>query len=244
MLPADHRTDNKQPVALTREQVEQLAAHFDDGDEAEPVYGLMIRFMAYTGLRAGEVSGLHIGDLDLLRKRLYVRRTRTKVRGGWEVSTTKTGKERVVKLSSRMCEGLAAYLAMHPHKDDRDHTLWPGRTNGGQERFKHAPGALDWTKPWDRDALYKRQFRPALAATGLPMIRLHDLRHTAASLMLMSGIDRYKVAKTLGHSVAVLENIYAHWIDEDDNLMDALDAPRSATVQPAGLSTAERLAGA
>ena len=99
----------------------------------------MIRFMAATGMRAGEVSGLHIGDLDLLRKRLYVRRTRTKVKGGWEVSTTKTGKERLVKLSSRMCQDLAAYLATHPYKDDRDHTLWPGRTNGGQERFKHAP---------------------------------------------------------------------------------------------------------
>ena len=65
------------------------------------------------------------------------------------------------------------------------------------------------------------------------MIRLHDLRHTAASRMLMGGIDRFTVAKMLGHSPQVLDTIYAHWLDEDDNLMDRLrpaTRPASATV--------------
>ncbi len=220
-LPADHRTDRPAPATLNPQQVAALAEHLD---ATEP-YGLMIRFMAYTGLRAGEVSGLHIGDLDLLRRRLYVRRSRIKIKGGWEVTTPKNGKERIVKMPQWLCDRLAAYLAQHPHRADRDHPLWPGRTNGGQARFEHAPGSLDWGKPWDRDAFYKRQFRPALEACGLPPMRLHDLRHTAASLMLTAGIDRFEVAKALGHSMQVLETIYAHLIDDGTNVMDRMPEP-------------------
>jgi len=88
-------------------------------------------------------------------------------------------------------------------------------------------GALDYGKPWERDAFYKRQFKPALAAAGLPpTVRLHDLRHTAGSLMLRAGIEPYRVAEYLGHSLDVLLKIYAHVLEADREAdMDRLARP-------------------
>jgi integrase len=52
-----------------------------------------------------------------------------------------------------------------------------------------------------------------LAKTGLPVIRFHDLRHTAASLMLLAGVPVAEVSRMLGHSSPhIMYKIYAHSI--------------------------------
>ena len=54
-------------------------------------------------------------------------RTRTKVKGGWEVHTPKSGKGRRTPLPRALADDLRAYLAQHPHADDLEAPLWPGR---------------------------------------------------------------------------------------------------------------------
>ena len=73
----------------------------------------------------------------------------------------------------------------------------------------------------------RRAFRKLLAVSGLPKIRFHDLRHTAASLMLNHGIPALIVSKRLGHSKASITlDVYGHLIpskqEEAAQLMDDL----------------------
>ena len=58
-------------------------------------------------------------------------------------------------------------------------------------------------------------FRQALAKAELPAVRFHNLRHTAATLMLAEGVPLVTVSKVLGHSTpAITAAIYAHALDE------------------------------
>ena len=73
----------------------------------------------------------------------------------------------------------------------------------------------------------RRDFRKLLAASGLPKIRFHDLRHTAASLMLNHRIPVLMVSKRLGHSKpSITLDVYGHLIpskqEEAAQLMDDL----------------------
>lgn len=70
-LPKNHRADGFAPVFLTGREVETLAAHLDD---AWP-YGLLVRFAAWSGLRAAELTGLRMRDVDLERREVHVRCT-------------------------------------------------------------------------------------------------------------------------------------------------------------------------
>lgn len=229
-LPTDKSTGRIKPeqMFLTEQQVANLAAALD---RTEP-YPLMIRFMAYTGLRAAEVAGLNVGDLDLLRRTVTVRRTRTQVKGGWEVHVPKSGKTRKVPImGTKLHADLSDYLAQHPHADDPEASLWPGRVNGGAERFKGAKGELTYDVPWGRDAFYKRQFKPALKAAGLPeRTRLHDLRHTFASICNDKRVPAYRVAEWMGHAnETITRTIYIHFYDYDtEQYRDVFDEPTAA----------------
>lgn len=56
-----------------------------------------------------------------------------------------------------------------------------------------------------------REYKPLTMAAGLPNIRFHDLRHTAATLLLAQGIDPRTIMETLGHSqISLTLNTYSH----------------------------------
>jgi len=106
--------------------------------------------------------------------------------------------------------------------------LWPGRVNGGLSRFAHQGGGLDWSKPWERDAFVKRQFKPALAAVDLPSgVRLHDLRHSYVSILASAGVPSYRIAEYAGHaSDSITRTTYMHLFQTDASAdMDKLDRP-------------------
>jgi integrase len=73
------------------------------------------------------------------------------------------------------------------------------------------------------------EFPVFVTTTRLPVIRFHDYRHTAASIMLSHGIPPIIVAGMLGHSLAILMTTYAHYIpgtqDEAARLMDEILTP-------------------
>lgn len=152
--------------------------------------------------------------------------------GGWEIGSTKNSTSRRVRLPEWLALDLAEYLGTHPNRKDPTAPLWPGRKIHDAQRFKGAKGGLDWTWPWDRDAFYKRHFKPALRSAGLPeRMRLHDLRHTCASILQSAGVPIEHISKQLGHrNVVVTQAIYAHVFDTDTaNFMDTVAAPPPAT---------------
>lgn len=234
---------NREPfegTALTEAEVHKLAAAAEALFPGTP-YPLLIKFMAYTGLRAGEVAGLNVADLHLIRaatdptniKRAWVDVHQIRVKGkgatGFRTARPKKGrKRRVPVLPPWLMQELAAYLDAHPNTEQPDAPLWPGMTaerrNTAQaDRANAHATALwvsvpDYTKPWDRDPFYKRQFKQALRAAGLPAIRLHDLRHTAITNWLLRDVPDYRAAEYAGHSVDVLRKTYSHVRTTDTDL--------------------------
>lgn len=150
---------------------------------AYPIYGLMVEFLAYTGIRSAELAGLEVGDLafttapgntdaPLVRCVVNIRRTKNRKDGQWVTSTPKSRRSRrSVPLPPWLAERMHAYLATdHPRADDPCAPLWPSRKNGGGHRAAGHRYAVpfDWTQPLAPGTFYDTVFRPALAAVGLP----------------------------------------------------------------------------
>ncbi len=226
-----------QPHPLSGEEVAAVAAQVA---ERAPVYGLVVLFLAYTGLRAGELAGLEIRDLQ--GNTITVRRTKRKVRGGWETGTPKSRKSRrVVPLDDWLAEDLRGYLATHPRATDPTAPLFPARYSRNAPGVSRAmaadPGTYNWAAPVDPGTLYAGYLRPALRAVGLPVtdkahrgVRLHDLRHTYAVLSLSAGAHYMQVSQWLGHeSYVTTLTIYADYIPTEDGKA----APLARPVAPA-----------
>lgn len=104
-------------------------------------------------------------------------------------------------LDDALIADLRAHLMAHPNSGDPEALFWPGRAPS------RAPGPkrLDYSRVLDMNSFARNYFKPALIAAELPPMRVHDLRHTAASLWLddpkRKGKQRdiLKVSRWLGH---------------------------------------------
>lgn len=206
-LPKGGDREGFAPVFLTAPQVEALATHLDA--TAAP-YGLLVRFAAYTGLRAAELTGLRVRDLNLKAGHVEVRQTLQHIQGEWQVGTPKSKRStREVPLVDRaLTAELRQYLFAHPNRANLDAPLWPGRRPGTH--------LVDFSRVFDVASFRRNYLRPALDALDLDAMRFHDLRHTYASLMLAAGFPPYEVSRWLGHaSLATTDSIYAHLYPSD-----------------------------
>jgi integrase len=230
-------------VFLNADQVEALASALER--DGRGPYDLMVRFLAYTGLRTGELAGLDVTDVKLWQAKgtwrgyVDVHRTRRKAKGGWVEDTPKSEEStRRVTLPPWLAGDVAAYLAgTHPRADEPDAPLFPGRKVGGHTHGQRTNAealdsgrALNWQEPIEPGAFYRNVFKKALAQAGLPMaMRLHDLRHTFAALWLAAGGEVYALSEQMGHaSFQTTHKFYAHLIAPDE------DAPHVFAARPAG----------
>lgn len=171
--------------------------------------GIVVRVLAFTGLRWGEMAGLRVRDLDVARGRLSVSRSVSERGGVLTVSTTKTRRGREVGVPP----GLLAELADLANGRGGDEPLLPA-ARGGVRRHSR---------------FYKR-WGSAVSGLGLDDLRPHDLRHTAASLAIASGADVKAVQRMLGHaSAAMTLDLYGHlWdagLDEVARRMGGYEVP-------------------
>jgi len=213
-LPEHQR---KEMHFLTAVQVEALAAAI-----REP-YGVVVRFAAYSGVRPGELAALKVWQLDLLRGTARVVQATTEVGGHLFTGPTKTHEARTVKLPRFLCAELGAYLAArHSEPDALLFTALEGGTlrenNFVRRYFKPAIAAAN-------EQLVKAAKageRPALIPEGL---RMYDLRHTCASLLIHEGASVKAVQKQLGHKSATMTlDTYGHlWPDETERLAEHMD---------------------
>jgi DNA invertase Pin-like site-specific DNA recombinase/integrase len=211
------------PVFLTAAEVETLAKQLDT--VAQP-YGLLVRFAAYTGLRAAEITGLRVRDLNLRAGHVEVRQTLQRIDGEWQVGTAKSKRStREVPLVNRaLTAEMREYLFAHPHRANPDALLWPGRMPGTH--------VVDFDRVLDVASFRRNYLRPALRALGMPEMRFHDLRHTYASLMLSVGRPTHKVSRWMGHaSLVTTDTIYSHlypgdYAEERDEVSHRLAAQR------------------
>ena len=163
--------------------------------------------MLATGLRRGEALGLKWSDVDLDAGRLVVTRQLTRVGGALVTSDTKTARSRrAVDLSAPMVESLKAHKARQAAERLALGEAW---ADSGFV-FTSSIGT-----PVDPRNCY-REFRGICEAAGLGRWHPHELRHSAASLMLAQGVKIQVVSELLGHSsIRMTADVYGHVLAPD-----------------------------
>lgn len=187
---------------------EQLAAFL--GSARGHRLSAFFHVAAYTGARRGELLHLRWSDVDLgPAPSVRIRGTVSVVDGVRVEGTTKGGRERVVSIDP----GTVRVLAEHRARQDEDRLRAEASWEGTGYVFCREIGA-----PLYPDTV--SQLMPKLiaehnaalpASRRLPPIRLHDLRHTHATLLLKAGVPAHVVAARLGHADASITlRVYAH----------------------------------
>jgi integrase len=199
---------------------------------------LFLLLLARTGLRLGEALALKWDAIDLHGGFLEVRRNW--VRG--RMTTPKNHKARRVDLSDQLRAALVQarqerfgkVVALTPDlQAERDAAagvadtwLFPAPE---RSRKKDAPPVVRKLKPMDADNFRDRVWEPLLNVAKLRTVRLHDLRHTYASLLLQDGTELLYVSQQLGHhSAAFTLQVYGHLLPRDRRgEVNRLDLPAS-----------------
>ncbi len=160
--------------------------------------------LATTGMRRGEALGLRWADLDFETGRAAVRQTVVMVGKEVVFGTPKTAKgRRVVALDTATLAGLRAHRARQ---------LEERLLIGAGWRDLGLAFAKVTGEPLHPDR-FSREFDRRVERSGLPRIRLHDLRHTWATLALQAGVHPKVVQERLGHSaVGITLDVYSHSI--------------------------------
>jgi integrase len=155
-----------------------------------------------TGMRRGEALGLRWDDVDLGAGRLAVRRTLVAVEGKAAWSEPKTAaSRRVVSLDPETVAGL---------RDHRRRQLEERMAVGGGYRDQGLVFATVAGEPLHPDYV-SNVFDRLVKASGVRRIRLHDLRHTAATVLLERGVPLKVVTERLGHSsTRITADLYQH----------------------------------
>jgi integrase len=193
------RVPRKEMNVFSQEQARDFIAAVS-GDPLEALYITAIT----TGMRQGELLALRWRDIDLEAGVITVRRTIGRVKGkGFVESEPKSAKSRRrVSLSPIAVEALTRHrekqLADRIEKD-----LLPG-----PDSLVFGNGVGKHIEP--QNLLY-RSYYPLLKRAGLPKIRFHDLRHSAATLLLSMGTHPKIVSELLGHSqIGLTLDTYSH----------------------------------
>lgn len=202
------------PTTLTVPQVRELAEACSTAGR-QPLYGELVTFLAWTGLRYGEAIALRVSDLDLPRSRVHVTRSYVEVEGTMiDQATTKSSHARHAPLTDELVQMLAKRC------DNRPPTALVFGTASGKPlrngTFRRATG-------WIR-------LREQL---GHPALRIHDLRAVAITRWIEAGIPTTDAMKFAGHSSLNVTTFYARIRNDALNqATDALNALRSSENHP------------
>lgn len=162
----------------------------------------LYHLILFTGMRRGEAIGLRWEDVDLEGQCLFVVQQITEVNGHSVVGTPKTKRgTRIIPID----DNTIASLRRHREAQEVERVAWGPAWNDAGLVFTREDG-----RPL-RPEYATRHFQALAKTAGLPAIRLHDLRHTNASLALQAGVDMKVVSDRLGHSqMSITADLYTH----------------------------------
>lgn len=208
---------------LSHDEVATLAAAID------PRYRALVLVAAYSGLRAGELGALRRKHVDLLHRTITVVEQVQAISGHHVVSPPKSAaSRRSVALPGVVTAALEVHLSAYADPGPEG-LLFPA-PEGGFLRLEN---------------FRRRVWTPATVAAGVAPLRLHDLRHTCASLAIAAGADVKVLQRMLGHASAALTlDRYGHLLPgQAQSVADRLDEmARAAT--PTATSRATPIATA
>ena len=156
-------------------------------------------------MRQGELPALRWEDVDLAGKPSITVRRSADTRTTTRVSTTKTGKERMIRIGPRTVEALKAHRARQL-EERMAATSWADLGLG----FPNTKGKIR------RRNSVMRSLRRFLEEAGLPVeVRFHDLRHTVGTLALRQGAPLHTISRMLGHADPTMTlRRYAHVLED------------------------------
>ncbi len=157
------------------------------GDRLEALYVLVIA----TGMREGELFGLRWADVNLRRGSLHL------------VKRLKAESSRRQVLLPRIA---VEALALHRGRQAGERQSAGSEWEDNDLVFPNAVG-----RPLHQSNFLYRDFYPLLKRAGLPRVRFHDLRHSAATLLLEMDVHPKVVSEMLGHSqIGITLDLYSH----------------------------------
>jgi len=205
LLPKDptaHVVLPRKELSEVRTLSPEEARRFLDEAVAHPREALF-RVALDTGMRPSEYLALKWSDVDLEEARISVRRSIAFRKDGWRFNEPKTASSRrTIPVTAATIDALRVH-----------------RRHQSESRIRHADVWRDYDlvfsseigEPLDRKNLYRKPFKTLLKRAGLPPIRLYDLRHTCATLLLLGGMNPKVVSERLGHSSIVITlDTYSH----------------------------------
>lgn len=168
----------------TREEFNQFIATFDKSD---PFYTAFL-VLYYTGMRIGELMALTFADVDLKAGTISINKTYHKIDGKTVITPPKTEKgNRTITIPSFLCKCLDRHMK-RIYGATSDTLLFSSSKNP-----------------------YLQHMKKHETLAGLHHIRLHDLRHSHASLLIELGFSALLVSERLGHeNVSTTLDIYSH----------------------------------
>lgn len=192
------RPERKKMVILAAEDIPK----FLEAARETPYYCFFFTLL-YTGLRRGEALALRWRDVDLDMASLSVVQTLHRLSGsGYIIKEPKSPRSR---RSVTLPPSLALLLRQYRAKQEMKRLLLGKSLTDDDFVFAHPDGAhLD-------PATVTHALGKVIRKAGLPNVRLHDLRHTHATLMMKAGIHPKIVSERLGHaSIAITLDTYSH----------------------------------
>lgn len=197
-------------VTLTPGQARSFLAAAE-GDPLEALFVLAVT----TGMRQGELLGLKWRAVDLDRGVIQVRATVQRTPDGLGTAEPKTARSRrKLLITAHAIDALRRHRVRQAEQRLALGSAW----EDNDRVFCNSIG-----RPIEAGNLLRRHYWPLLERAGLPRMRFHDLRHTAASILLLQGIHPKVDSEMLGHSsVSITLDIYSHVLP--DMQREAVDA--------------------
>ena len=192
--------EHKEMLFWTKEEYLKFADVMMD----KPVSYYAFEMLYWTGIRCGELLALTPKDFNFERQELTINKSYQRLNGRDVITTPKTKKSnRTIKMPKFLCEEMQEYIGM----------LYE---IGEDERL------FQITKSY----LHHEMDRGAKAA-GVKRIRIHDLRHSAISLLIEMGFSALAIAERVGHESIDITYRYAHlFLTKQTEMADKLDIER------------------
>lgn len=165
--------------------------------------GLIFEFALLTGMRPEEYLAVQWGDISVERSTAAVRRALVRHKGNWEFREPKTSRSRrTIVLPNSLVRKLVIHKQKQSFRMAKAANLWEAND---------LVFCGEFGQPLHVPNLTYRYFRPILKHANLPHLRLYDLRHSHASLLLAAEENPKVVSERLGHSTIVLTlDTYSH----------------------------------
>ena len=161
---------------------------FREGIADKPLSYICFQMLYWTGMREGELLALTTSDINFSAKEIHITKTFQRLKGQDIITSPKTRKsKRKVLIPDFLCRELQCYIDTY-----------------------YIPDIMERLFPVTKHFL-AHEMKRGCAKTGVKRIRIHDIRHSHASLLINQGCDALLLADRLGHEkVSTTLNIYSH----------------------------------